>query len=440
MKPNIFILTIDSFRADKFHGPTKTSKTPNIDNLIKKGAYFEQMIVSADATDPSLGCIFTGKYPFMTGISLYDNHQKASRLFDVLADHGYSRHCTIPDKSFFKTLTRQFEDHDTYSVDPYILLDQGTGKQIIDKLESKMQEPWVYYVHLMDLHPTGGKFVFSPMFDSEQYGSSTYERTVSSIDMWIGKILEKINLDNTILILTADHGDYIPITGKKISEIKTTQNVFRKIKHLTPQLEPLGLKLFLFIQKLAIKFRKRKLAKTLDEYGLRTLGKRTDGGLYDEIVNVPLLVAGGPIKTAQIISQQVRSVDIFPTILDLVEKNLEDVIDGKSLLPTLAGNSEKLPVYIESASTDPNTPGLVVGIRTSKYKYFRSRNRQDGKTFLFDLQNDPLEKSNIASSNQEIVKDMEEILQSLLAKSPQQAKDSLKKLIAKKKANLSLQE
>ena len=440
MKPNIFILTIDSLRTDKFHGPAKTSKTPNIDNLIKKGAYFEQMIVSVDATDPSLGCIFTGKYPFMTGISLYDNHQKASRLFDVLADHGYSRHCTIPDKSFFKTLTRQFEDQGTYSVDPYILLDQGTGKQIVDKLESKMQQPWVYYIHLMDLHPTGGKFVFSPMFDSEQYGSSTYERTVSSIDMWIGKILEKIKLDSTILILTADHGDYIPITGKKINEIKTTQNIFRKIKHLIPQLEPLGLKLFLFIQKLAIKFRKHKLAKTLDEYGLRTLGKRTEGGLYDEIVNVPLLVAGGPIKTAQIISQQVRSVDIFPTVLDIVGKTLKDDIDGKSLLPTLAGNSEKLPVYIESASIDPNASGLVIGVRTDKYKYFRSRSRQNEKIFLFDLQNDPLEKSNIASSNHEIVKNMEEILQTILAKHPRQTKDSLKKLIAKKKANLSLQE
>ena len=92
MKPNIFILTIDSFRADKFYGNTKTSKTPNIDKLIKKGTYFQKMIVSADATDPSLGCIFTGKYPFTTGISLFENHKKASRLFDVLAFHGHSRH------------------------------------------------------------------------------------------------------------------------------------------------------------------------------------------------------------------------------------------------------------------------------------------------------------------------------------------------------------
>ena len=442
MKPNIFILTIDSFRADKFYGNTKTSKTPNIDKLIKKGTYFQKMIVSADATDPSLGCIFTGKYPFTTGISLYENHQKASRLFDVLAFHGYSRHSIVPDKTFFKTLTKQFESQGIYPVDPYILLDQGTGQQIIDKLSSgKMQDPWVFYVHLMDLHPTGGKFVYSQMFDDEQYGVSEYEKAISSIDIWIGKILEKINLDNTILILSADHGDYIPVTGKRISEIKTTQNTFRKIKHLFPKLEPLGLKLFLFIQKLAVRFRRYKLEKTLDEYDLRTLGKRTDGGLYDEIISVPLLVAGGPVKENQTISQQVRSIDIFPTILDLVNKTLEDKVDGQSLFPLLDGkSSDASPVYIESASIDPNTPGLMIGVRTSEYKYFRSRDRQNEKMFLFDLIHDPLEKTNIASTSPDLAQNMEKILQNLLAKSSQQTKDSLRKIIAKKKANLSLQE
>ena len=40
--------------------------------------------------------------------------------------------------------------------------------------------------------------------------SSLYERTVSFIDHELGKILEHVDLDNTILILTADHGERIP--------------------------------------------------------------------------------------------------------------------------------------------------------------------------------------------------------------------------------------
>ena len=53
MKPNVFLLTIDSLRADKVFGNTKTSLTPNIDNLIKNGIYFTQTISSADGTGTS---------------------------------------------------------------------------------------------------------------------------------------------------------------------------------------------------------------------------------------------------------------------------------------------------------------------------------------------------------------------------------------------------
>ena len=37
MKQNIFLITLDSCRSDKFYGENKTSVTPNIDELIKKG-------------------------------------------------------------------------------------------------------------------------------------------------------------------------------------------------------------------------------------------------------------------------------------------------------------------------------------------------------------------------------------------------------------------
>ena len=68
MKQNIFFITLDSCRSDKFYGKNKTSVTPNIDELIKKGVYFEQTISSADSTLLAITSLFTGKYPFKTGI------------------------------------------------------------------------------------------------------------------------------------------------------------------------------------------------------------------------------------------------------------------------------------------------------------------------------------------------------------------------------------
>ena len=68
MKQNIIFISIDSLRSDKFHGISKTSQTPTLDNLLKNGTYFEQAISSADATILSWSSIFTGKFPFKTGI------------------------------------------------------------------------------------------------------------------------------------------------------------------------------------------------------------------------------------------------------------------------------------------------------------------------------------------------------------------------------------
>ena len=68
MHPNILFLVFDSFRSDKFFGNNKTSKTPNLDLLLKNGTYFDQAISTADGTFLTMSSIFNGLYPFITGI------------------------------------------------------------------------------------------------------------------------------------------------------------------------------------------------------------------------------------------------------------------------------------------------------------------------------------------------------------------------------------
>ena len=50
MKPNIFLLTIDSVREDRFYGQKKTAVTPNFDYILKNGVYCEQNIATSDQT------------------------------------------------------------------------------------------------------------------------------------------------------------------------------------------------------------------------------------------------------------------------------------------------------------------------------------------------------------------------------------------------------
>ena len=113
-------------------------------------------------------------------------------------------------------------------------------------------------------------------------------------------------------------------------------------------------------------------------------------------------------------------MDVFPTVLDLIGLPPADAqIDGQSLVPLLKDESDRSnPIYLETASVLKDEPlGRMVGVRTSDYKYFRSRKSPNEKIHLYDLKNDSTEENNLASINPEIVKEMELILSNFLVKS-----------------------
>ncbi len=62
--PNILLLIIDGFRADRCFGEKKTSITPNLDKILKEGTYFTENITAAPFTIPSMSSIITSLYPF----------------------------------------------------------------------------------------------------------------------------------------------------------------------------------------------------------------------------------------------------------------------------------------------------------------------------------------------------------------------------------------
>jgi len=73
----------------------------------------------------------------------------------------------------------------------------GLGKSIVDKIESlNNHEPWFYYSHIMDLHGTK-KFIikeYFKKFQNPKFGTNVYEQMLSALDVWLGKIIEKVDL------------------------------------------------------------------------------------------------------------------------------------------------------------------------------------------------------------------------------------------------------
>ena len=418
MNPNILIIIIDGFRGDKCYGQNKTSLTPNLDSLISDGVYFNQAISSSDGTRTCVGSILTADYPFRTGLNTFYNHKKSTRYFDHLKKYGYSLFATTPDVDFWQTLTKNFDGKELYPK-PYEYLFGGTGKKILKRLEHVGNfQPWIYYVHIMDLHRTGANFALPEDFKDEKFGTNEYEKMVSGIDYWIGKILEKIDLTKTLIVITSDHGDFIPISGidHEISYIPSLVKLGQKIKKFTPKhFHPLGESTFVKIRDAIVPIRKSFLKIKLSEEEMRTLnvrGAKTGWELYDEVVITPLLFSGYGVKHSRIVNQQVRQIDIFPSIVSIAGlPEIKEQIEGKSLLPII--NGEKMneePALIENQILDPDDDDVVIGVRTSSYKYFRDRSDKKNKLCLFDLKNDPHEKNNIVTERSDIVEQMEDLL------------------------------
>ena len=410
MKPNILFIVIDSLRADYCYGEKKTSVTPNIDFLINKGVYFKQAISSIDGTFTSLGSIFTAKYPFKTNITWSKNHNRALGFFKSIKNYGYSEYLTAPDNPFFKTISEDFEDKDLTSSVSYLGLWEGIGELILSRLsDSNTQSPWIYYIHVMDLH------TLKPLpeeFNIPKYGKTEYERRISLIDNWLGKFLKKIDLSKTLVILTADHGEFIHDLNMHPEYVPTLQKFFKNGQKIAPEfLTPAGIKIFESIRNRIKNHRMTKHEKSLSAEELRTLTERGHGILFDEVLRIPLIFSGYGINRHSVIPQQVRHIDILPTLESIVGKFYNEKIDGRSLMSLINGEfMDDLPTYIESVPKLDDLAGDTIGIRTSKYKYCRSRKNPKENVILFDLESDPLETTNLASQYPSIISEMEQSL------------------------------
>jgi len=307
------------------------------------------------------------------------------------------------------------------------MLSEGLGNKILSQLQSDlMKEPWLYFVHINDIH-----FPVIPpkSFDSQEFGESKYDRTISSIDEWIGKIIANVDLTKTLVIITADHG--ANVSSVKIgdqwlnyetdgSKQKLTTKMGNKIPSF---LEPVKTKLFFQVEN----YRKKIKEKKSKEFFLTPYQKRSlfsqrgdlDHYLFDERIKVPLLFFGYGVKSNNIVSSQVRTIDIFPTIFDILGlKSYEKNTDGRSLIPIMNGESVKeLAALIVSSPLIEIKSNDVIGLRTSKYKYFRDKDNPKNRVYLFDLQNDPLEEKNIEKENPKIVEEMENVITQKLKES-----------------------
>lgn len=134
--------------------------------------------------------------------------------------------------------------------------------------------------------------------------------------------------------------------------------------------------------------------------------------VYDTLLHVPLIVHGGAFKPATGEEELIQLLDLFPTLLDLAEADApaaREQAQGRSLL---ADGPARESVVAEYVSPQPSMEQLeerfgevpeglyeydrsLRAIRTAEYKLIRG---SDGTEELYDVEQDPEERFDIAST------------------------------------------
>lgn len=227
--PNIFLITIDTLRADHvgIYGYSRNT-TPNIDKLAKNSVVFDNFISVLPSTLPSFATYFTGLYPQSHGI-FASNPNKASytyqafKSFPILAELLLPyRKIAITGNTFLNEQTGFTRGFDKYTIIPHKPLrktglhSEKIANQALEEIKLfSLPKPLFLWVHFLDPHvPYNVPKDLHSKFNNDKVSrlkTIQYDRELFNTDRHIGRILQYLEnngyFKNSIIIVTADHGE-----------------------------------------------------------------------------------------------------------------------------------------------------------------------------------------------------------------------------------------
>lgn len=411
MRPNVLLVMVDAFRADRVWGGERPCVTPFLDELVTRSTIFTKAFAPASMTTCCTATLLTGTYPFVHGIrSLSDSRlpQDLPTLAELFKRNGFHTWAEVTGPLVPVTgLDRGFDEyvHRGHTE----TLDTPWGAGLREKL-AQAQAPWFGLLHLWELHNPRR---VTPEFDRPEYGPSLYDRAVSSLDGQLRSLFDALPKD-TLVVLTGDHGEFVSASrgGNIVARLKRPLKWARKnlpgartVKRVTP----------------ALMRRADRLTRGKQDLYMNWLGHGYH--VYDYLVHVPLVVfAPETFPAGRQVAELASHVDLYPTLASALEL---DSLDGQPQhgidLHAVAREPEKrLPdraVYLEASGGRmlPRPEQWLTAIRTERYKYVRGLVNDALPEELYDLQADPGERENLLAARPAVAAELRARLADLVA-------------------------
>ena len=344
-RPNVVLLTAHDLGQHLGCYGIETVKTPNIDALAAEGLRFENAYSTSPVCSPARGSLLTGRYPQSNGLMglthapwWWEIDDSEAMLPEILAEHGYETHlsglqhvASDPERMGFQhTHSRELDAEETTAAASELFRNATDDQPFYAQVG-------FFEVHRdfdQGTHSENGVYVPPYLEETDEIRDdfAAFQASVNYFDDRVGDVLRALESaglrEETIVILAADHG--IPHPGAK--------------------------------------------------WTCRRPG-----------IEIALLMDGpGPVFSGRNrVDEVISSVDVLPTLLDVLDVPISGRIEGHSFRQFLAGETESPPreaafaQFTEHMKRD-NESRCIITKENHLIRYF-----DQGRTVKYPVGTDP---------------------------------------------------
>ncbi len=397
----MLLIVVDTLRADHLgsYGYSRDT-SPSVTALSQRGVIFDHAWSQFQETRPSHVSLMTGLYPRAHGI-LSNEHGPCRRSLltwaEILAENGYATGAVVGNALLGREflLDQGFGDYDdlmpSHELNRPLFGEKKAGDALAASLawiEKHRDQRFFFWLHLQDPH--------GPYLPPESFHRAFAEdgKVVT------GRLVEEQRIPKYQRIPgELRHDDYV---ARYDGEIAYADDA---VGRLLGRLEEL-------------KISNRTLVVFTSDHG-EGMGERGYYYLhhvpyvFEEVVRVPLIIAGPGVAPGRRCRARVELVDVVPTVLDLLgipcPAAWKEFRQGRSFLHLLRepqGGSEAVVSEIGALSFTFGRENLSV-LCTGKWKYI---SHPTAGARLYDLDKDPVENHSVLAQQQALAAEFEGLL------------------------------